>query len=941
MSNSSLSNSTSAKAASGKQAGVASKKVTPLMRQYQEVKEAYPEAILLFRVGDFYETFGEDAKLVSKELGITLTNRNNGGDQTPLAGFPHHAVDSYLPKLVKKGHKVAICDQTEDPETAKKAGKKIVSREVTEVATPGVTLSDHVLDRSRNNYVLSLYPEKASVGKTVGELRVGVAYADASTGECGVCEYSMAELPHFKQFLEPSEVILPEAWRRQSISGYDQVPTSSVGEWVFEGDASYKVVTDHFGTHSLKGFGLEPLPLAQKAMAGLLVYLQETQKSALSHIRTIRVLEPEEYMTLDDVTRLNLELTQRSATTVEEGALVKLLDRTETPFGGRLLRQWLHRPLRALAPIEQRLERVDALVEHHEVRQALRHALHGFPDIERIMTRVVLERCSPRDLGSIRTALDRIQPMLDQFSASLSQHQGLAPLQDIIDRVSPHQELNTLLDSHLEEELPAQLGDGSTFKEGVSAELDEARALSRDSKGVLAKMKQELIEQTGISSLKLGYNRVFGYYIEVTKARKEPIPDSFIRKQTLTNAERYITPELKELEERILDAEETTQRLERALFDELTRSVAAHAEVLGHTTAALAELDVVCSFAEVSFRQGYCRPEVHEGTSLNIVKGRHPVVETLLGSDEPFIPNHLTLDPASRQIMMITGPNMAGKSVILRQTGLIVLMAQLGCFVPAAEASIGLVDKIFTRVGASDNLAGGESTFLVEMNEAANILNNATPRSLILLDEIGRGTSTFDGLSIAWAMAEYLHEEPSVAAKTLFATHYHELNELAERYPRIVNANVSVKEHNGAIIFLRKLVEGGADHSYGIQVAALAGLPAPVLHRAQEILQSLETQDLSVDRAPSSKPQTEAIPPSTTLAQMALFGMDEMKGGAMGAEHPISPAEEALLDKMKALEMERLSPMDAFQLLLELKQSLGESDHRENDREEDDHEDRA
>lgn len=892
------------------------------MRQYQEVKDAYPEAILLFRVGDFYETFGEDAKLVSKELGITLTTRNNGGDQTPLAGFPHHAVDSYLPKLVKRGYKVAICDQTEDPETAKKAGKKIVSREVTEVATPGVTLSDHVLDRSRNNYLLSLYPEKASVGKAVGELKVGVAYVDASTGECGVCEYSMGDLADFKQFLEPSEVILPESWRRQGIRGYDQVPTSSVGDWVFEGDASYKVVTDHFGTHSLKGFGLEQLPLAQKAMAGLLTYLHETQKSALRHIRTIRVLEPDEYMTLDDVTRLNLELTQRSATRVEEGALVTLLDRTETPFGGRLLRQWLHRPLRSLAPIVQRLERVDALVQHHEVRQALRQALQGFPDVERIMTRVVLERCSPRDLGSIRSALGRIPPMLDQFDASLSQYQGLAPLQSVMEHILPHRDLYSLLDRHLELELPAQLGDGSTFKEGIHADLDDARALSRDSKGVLAKMKQELIEQTGISSLKLGYNRVFGYYIEVTKARKEPIPDSFIRKQTLTNAERYITPELKELEERILDAEETTQRLERALFEELTSSVSDYAEALGRTTSALAELDVYCSFAEVSFRQGYCRPEVHEGTSLNIVKGRHPVVETLLGSDEPFIPNHLTLDPASRQIIMITGPNMAGKSVILRQTGLIVLMAQLGCFVPAAEASIGLVDKIFTRVGASDNLAGGESTFLVEMNEAANILNNATPRSLILLDEIGRGTSTFDGLSIAWAMAEYLHEEPSVAAKTLFATHYHELNELAERYPRIVNANVSVKEHNGTIIFLRKLVEGGADHSYGIQVAALAGLPAPVLHRAREILQSLENQELSVDKGRSPKPQTGAIPTSAPVSQMALFGVNEGTSGQFGLSSSVTPAEEALLDKMKALELDRLSPIDAFQLLLELKQSL-------------------
>ena len=887
------------------------------MRQYQEVKDAYPETVLLFRVGDFYETFGEDAKLVSKELGITLTNRNNGGDQTPLAGFPHHAVESYLPKLVKNGYKVAICDQTEDPETAKKAGKKIVSREVTEVATPGVTLSDHVLDRSRNNYLLSLCPEKATIGKEVGDLRVGVAYTDASTGECGVCEYSMAELPHFKQFLEPAEVILPEPWRRQGIYGYEQIPTSSVGDWVYEGDASYGVLTDHFGTHSLKGFGVEEMPLAQKAMAGLLTYLHETQKSVLRQIRTIRVLDPNQYMTLDDVTRLNLELTQRSATKVEEGALVTLLDRTETPFGGRLLRQWLHRPLKSLAPIEERLERVDGLFRHHEFRQSLRQILHGFPDIERIMTRVVLGRSTPRDLGSIQSALERIPSLMSEFEKSVSIHKDLEPLHPLLQRVHSHEALRTELDTHLEAELPAQLGDGSTFKEGISAELDEARALSRDSKGVLATMKQELIEQTGISSLKLGYNRVFGYYIEVTKARKEPIPESFIRKQTLTNAERYVTPELKELEERILDAEETTQRLEKALFDELTSSVAEHAEALSETTSALAELDVLTSFAEVSFRQGYRRPEVHDGTSLHIVKGRHPVVETLLGSDEPFIPNHLTLDPASRQIMMITGPNMAGKSVILRQTGLIVLMAQLGCFVPAEEASIGLVDKIFTRVGASDNLAGGESTFLVEMNEAANILNNATPKSLILLDEIGRGTSTFDGLSIAWAMAEYLHEEPSVAAKTLFATHYHELNELADRYPRIVNANVSVKEHNGAIIFLRKLVEGGADHSYGIQVAALAGLPGPVLRRAREILQSLENQELSVDQPDKA----------SSVSQIGLFGPDTLRTSEpIGPESSLSPAEEALLDKMKALELERLSPMDAFQLLLELKQSLGEDE---------------
>lgn len=936
----------------------AKEKQTPLMRQYFEIKEQYPEAILLFRVGDFYETFADDAVLVSQKLGITLTKRNNGGDMTPLAGFPFHALDTYLPRLVRLGYRVAICEQTEDPADAKKAGRKVVEREVTEITTPGVTLSENLLDHNRNNYLLSL--------SWSGNV-VGVAFADISTGEFALCEMADDELSAFAEGLSPAEILLGKRDKERLPSELHSRNLTFVDEWVYEEGYGYRELTGHFRTHSLKGFGVEELRAAHPAAGALLHYMKETHRTSLHHIQRIHAYDNQSYMSLDAPTRRNLELTASMQDGEDEGTLVSILDHTCTAMGGRLLRKWIMRPLKKLSAIESRLEAVDLLHQNLSLRQRVREELREVGDLERLISRISTGRTNARDLKQLGRSMEKIPALREELKPVESER-----VSEIRDRLKEMTDLCRMIDHAIVEEPPAGIRDGEMIREGFNGQLDELKEIARSGKNWITEIRNKLAAETGITSLKIGYNRVFGYYIEVTNTHRDKVPDHFIRKQTLTNAERYITPELKEVEEKVLTAEDQIKELEGEIFEELRKKAAARSGEIQEIAGAVAELDCLQSFAEVSYRNQYARPVVNESDRLVIRKGRHPVVEQSLPAEEPFIPNDLQLDNRENQILIITGPNMAGKSMILRQTGLIVLMAQIGCFVPAESAEIGIVDKIFTRVGASDNLAAGESTFLVEMNEAANILNNATPRSLILLDEVGRGTSTFDGLSIAWSLAEYLHNQPAVAAKTLFATHYHELNELENLYERIRNYNVQVKEHDGKVIFLRKLVRGGADHSYGIQVAGMAGLPAVVIERAREILTNLERHSLDIlnrgdgdgegkkgekrndraDRPRNGTPDQAEILPSDGYGSAGGSGTADSRGSVErkgAAEEPraqrvavvqnirpqgqlplfgepvMPPNLEQVMDKLEAVDPDRLTPLDALIFLSELKR-LAEGD---------------
>ena len=881
------------------------KKQTPLMRQYFDIKEKHPGTILLFRVGDFYETFSDDAELISKELGITLTKRNNGGDQTPLAGFPYHSLDTYLPKLVKRGYRVAICEQTEDPDTAKKAGRKIVQREVTEITTPGVTMSEKLLDHKRNNYIASIH----WTGGTAG-----IAFSDISTGEFALSQVSKGELDSMLQSIQPSEILLQKKYKNNLPDEVARYNITFIEDWVYQGDYGYNLLTDHFKTHSLKGFGVEELEIAHYAAGSLLHYMQETQKSSLAHLRRLYSYENTDYMALDGSTKRNLELTTAMQEGGTDGTLVSILDDTVTAMGGRLLRKWIMRPLKKVKQIQKRLEAVDWLYQKHDRRHELREELGQIGDLERLISRISVGRTNARDLKQLQLSLAQIPRVKVQITQSEN---------ELLDSVNGRLKLMVDVQERIEKAIieypPASICDGGIFADGFNDDLDELRDIARNGKDYIAKIKNNLAKETGISSLKIGYNKVFGYYIEVTNTHKDKVPEHFIRKQTLVNSERYITPELKDVEEKVLSAEEKSKTLEGELFEELRLYVAEFADEIQQIAAALAELDCLQCFAEVSFRNNYVRPEVNDEDVVDVKKGRHPVVEKTLPAGEPFIPNDIYLDNTEYQILMITGPNMAGKSIILRQTGLLVLMAQLGCFVPAEKATIGLVDKIFTRVGASDNLAAGESTFLVEMNEAANILNNATPKSLILLDEVGRGTSTFDGLSIAWSLSEYLHNKPEVAAKTLFATHYHELNELESRYERIKNFNIKVKEHDGKVIFMRKLVRGGTDHSYGIQVANMAGLPQVVIERAKEILSNLESHSLDVShegngaikktaaKKEAARQTTKEVENQEPIPQMTLF------------DTHVDPRIETVMDKLEASDPERMTPIEALLLLSELK----------------------
>ena len=883
------------------------KKQTPLMRQYNQIKEEHPQTILLFRVGDFYETFGSDAELVSRELGITLTKRNNGGDQTPLAGFPFHALDSYLPKLVNKGFKVAICEQTEDPESAKKAGRKIVEREVTEITTPGLSLSEKVLNHNRNNYIFSIYKE----GTTLG-----CAFADISTGEFGALECEDQEIDAILSMFEPSELVIAASQKKWANERFSFLNISLADSWMYEGEYPRDQLLSHFNTHSLKGFGVESMELAQRAAGVLLQYIKDNQKRVMGHIRRMYRYEQSDYMSLDSSTKRNLELSSSMHEGKLEGSLISVLDQTITPMGGRLLRRWLTHPLKKLDSIQLRLNRVEILFEQRNVRTDIRESLKKIGDLERLISRICVGRCSARDIRQLGYSLQVI-PELMAHTAELESDTLGQELQSLPDS----SEWVDYIEKHIADEPPATIRDGGIIRTGWNPELDELRDIAQNGKKYIAKIKDALTQEVGISTLKIGYNKVFGYYIEVTNAHKDKVPDHFIRKQTLVNAERYITPELKEIEEKILSAEDKSKALEADLFEQVREHIAQFADGIQRIATVISTLDVYQSLAQIAFTNGYVKPELDQGSTLEIIKGRHPVVERSLPVGEPFIPNDIRLDQQDEQIMIITGPNMAGKSIILRQTGLIVLLAQIGSYVPAERARIGLVDKIFTRVGASDNLAAGESTFLVEMNEAANILNNATEHSLILLDEVGRGTSTFDGLSIAWALAEYLHNHVPVAAKTLFATHYHELNALESMYERIINYNVQVREHEGKVVFLRKLVRGGADHSYGIQVANMAGLPKELIQRAQVILEELEGQRLEIQDSSENIAQTKVrkdagkhlsnkVQPLAETDQMSLFTV------------ATDPVLEELRNKLEAIDPNKLSPMQALLLIDEWKKLL-------------------
>lgn len=872
------------------------------MKQYLAIKERHPGTILLFRMGDFYETFDTDAKKAHEVLGITLTKRSNGSAaDVALAGFPHHALDTYLPKLVRAGYRVAICEQLEEPGK----GKKIVKRDVVEVVTPGVSMRSNLLEPSQSTYLAAVHLEEVGRG-AAKTLVCGVAHADVSTGEFRTTHIHPDALADYLTGLKASEILCVRDLR-DSLEGmgFPKGQVTLLEEWVYKPEFAETTLKNHFEVHSLKGFGLQE-GAGVIAAGALLHYVQDTQKGNLAHIRRLEWVDDRETMPLDAQTLRNLELVASSATGTTEGSLVAILDKTRSPMGARLLRNWLVRPLRSLKPILERQLVVEVFLNSRTLRTTLRDTLKGIGDLERISVRIATGRATPRDVAALRDAMASLPDVITLLDSANSE-----PLMGLMDRMEPVDDIVERIQSVLVDEPPAQLKEGGVIRQGVSGELDELRALAKGGKQWLADLQKTESERTGIPSLKVGFNKVFGYYLEVTHAHKDKVPPEWIRKQTLVNAERYITEELKAYEEKILGAEERLLALEQRLFIDLRDALAREVDRVQTNARVVAAIDVLSTFAEVAHLRGYTRPELHEDFDLEIDDGRHPVVEAHLPPGEPFVPNSIRLAADSEQILIITGPNMAGKSVILRQVGLIVLLAQIGAFVPAGRARIGLVDRIFTRVGASDNLAAGESTFLVEMNETANILNNATRRSLILLDEVGRGTSTFDGLSIAWSLVEYLHGAEDVAARTLFATHYHELNELEERLERVRNYRIQVQEHEGKVIFLRKLVRGGADHSYGIEVARMAGLPVKVLDRSREILDQLEQHDLEIRREGGrSIPETKSYDEGP---QMSLFVAEP------------DPVMQEVWDAVKAVDLDTMTPLDALLLLSRLRQKMGMS----------------
>ncbi len=857
---------------------------TPLMRQYQSFKQKYPDAILLFRVGDFYEMFGEDAIKASKILNIQLTKRNNGkASEIELAGFPHHSIDVHLPKLVKAGQRVAVCDQLEDPKLA----KGIVKRGVTEVLSPGILTNEKVLEHSKNNYICSLFFYQNQ--------NIGIAFCDISTGDFFCFSIPLSKLEKILFTFEPSEVILP----RKDLKNFkdlfhEDFYTYRLEDWIYEKDFAIQQLLDHFQVQSLKGFGLEEEIYGSIAAGAILHYLKYNEQHQLNHLKQIHYFADEEFLYLDKFTIRNLELIHSQYN--EGKSLSEILDETQTAMGARLLRKWILMPLRNIILIENRLNKIQELIQFQKILSEIREKLSYISDIERLAAKLSMLKLNPREAIILKQSLTIVPEIKNCI-------QHLEMFQDFIHLLPDCSNEVELLKNTLIENPALSSANGFIIQEGISQELEELRNIQEHAQKVLLQIQQTEALNTGIANLKVDFNKVHGYYIEISKAHKNKVPDYFERRQTLTNAERYITPELKELEVKVLTAEEKRVVLEQKLYVELLQKLQLSLNKFQETAKIIAQIDVLSNIAQIAIQRNYCKPEVYDNDVIEIIAGRHPVIEKMLPIDKTYIPNDVYLDNSSQQIIILTGPNMAGKSAFLRQVGLITLMAQAGFYVPAQQAKIGLVDKIFTRVGASDNLAAGESTFMVEMNETARIINNASPKSLILLDEIGRGTSTFDGISIAWSLVEFLHNEKNYQSKTIFATHYHELTELANSLQRVKNFNVKVKEMDGKILFLRKLEAGSSEHSFGIQVAAMAGLPKSIIDRANEVLQQFENQRIQ------QKNTASQIPVKTQPIQMKLFELmdeDTLK----------------LRKLLSHIDIDRMTPVEALLKLQEIKREI-------------------
>jgi DNA mismatch repair protein MutS len=869
-------------------------RITPLMEQYNEFKGKYPDAVLLFRVGDFYETFGSDAILASKVLGITLTARNNGSSKIELAGFPYHSLDNYLPKLVRAGYRVAICEQLEKPSKL----TKIVKRGVTEVVTPGITVNDKILDHKSNNFLAALH-------FGVKEM-IGLALLDISTGEFLVAEGDIMVIDKLLQNFNPTEIVYAKSQKKDLHKRFgDKFYSFGIEDWVFMSDYAQEKLMAQFEVASLKGFGIADLEMAQVAAGAVLHYCQSTENTNLQHVSSIARIHNENYVWLDRFTVRNLELV---STTYGGGTtLLEIMDQTTSPMGSRLMRKWVLLPLKDQKAVTARHEVLEYFIEHADIAFTIEEQIKMIGDLERLISKVPLGKINPREVKQLERSLVALEPIKAILAVSDNRL-----LLSISERLQLCMLMRERIARELVEEPPVKMDKGGVIANGISEDLDELRDIIHNSKDHLLKLQQKEAAATGIDSLKIGFNNVFGYYLEVTNKYKgkDLIPDNWVRKQTLTGAERYITDDLKKLEEKILGAEEKILALENDLFEELVIALNEYIKPIQQNAGLIAQLDCMLSFTKLAMENDYCKPTMSDSLSINIKEGRHPVIEKQLKVGDFFIPNDIYLDNGEQQILMITGPNMSGKSALLRQTALICLMAQMGSFVPAKSAELGMIDKVFTRVGASDNISSGESTFMVEMNETASILNNISERSLILLDEIGRGTSTYDGVSIAWAIAEYLHHNPLAMPKTLFATHYHELNELADKFPRIRNFHVATREVGNKVIFLRKLTAGGSEHSFGIHVARMAGMPRPVLERATEILQHLESQrvDNTVDTNIGAKLK------EVKAAPMQLSFFDTMP----------DPRYEKLKEHLKSLDLNRLTPIESMLKLLEVKRMMEE-----------------
>jgi len=866
-------------------------KVTPLMGQYFNLKSKHPDAILLFRVGDFYETFGEDAVKAADVLGIVLTSRNNGGSDIPLAGFPYHSVDVYLPKLVRAGFRVAICEQLEKPSKE----KKILKRGVTDIITPGLTIDDGILDRKNNNYL-------ASIQFGVKNLH-GVAFIDISTGDFFLSEGNLENIEKLIHSFGPAEIIYSKSFAKIYNKQFgDKYYSYPLDEWIYTYDYCREKLLEKFDVPNLKGFGVEKLDTGQIAAGAALHYLSSTQNENLRHIRSINRIQSEEYVWLDRFTIRNLELV---SSVHETGIpLIQVLDKTVSPMGARMLRKWVLLPLMSEQKIEARLDMVSFFYAEEEVSESLEGILRKMGDLERLVSKISMMKVAPRELLQLKKALTQIAPLKELLTASGNEH-----LATLSEKLHLCETVREKIEKAISEEPPSMVSKGGTFKDGYNDDLDELNNIVRNSKDLLLGIQVREAEKTGITNLKIGFNNVFGYYLEVTNKykNKDLIPDDWVRKQTLTNAERYITDELKQLETKILGAQDKITGIEEKLYEELLYAIIEYLDPIQSNAELIAHVDCILSFALVAKRFNYSRPVVNSSTSIDIKNGRHPVIEQHMKLDETYVPNDIYLSNDETQLMMITGPNMSGKSAILRQTALICLMAQMGSYVPAEKATIGIIDKLFTRVGASDNISSGESTFMLEMNETASIMNNISPRSLILLDEIGRGTSTYDGISIAWSLAEYLHNNKVANPKTLFATHYHELNELANKYPRVKNYNVATKEVGQRVIFLRKLVPGGSKHSFGIHVARMAGMPIEVLKRANEILKQLELKSITTENGienPDLSEQVKRIEPDPY--QLSIFETTDPIAGKL---------KQALED----IQLNSMTPIECMMKLNELK----------------------